>query len=314
MPSPTHVSVDGRTLALSNLDKVLYPRVGFTKGEVIHYYSEIAAVMVPHLAARCITLRRWPNGVDEASFFEKRCPSHRPDWVPVSIGPGNESEGSRKRAGDTSPIPYCRIEERAALVWTANLAALELHAPMAKADSLDVPTTLVFDLDPGAPATIVECAQRALDMKEIFEVVGLEAFAKTSGSKGMQVYVPLNTPTTHRECADFALGLGHVLMQQAPEAVTVTMTKSERPGKVFVDWSQNSRHKTTIAPYSLRAKDEPTVSTPVSWDEVAECAEGEALSFTATDVLDRIARMGDLFGPVQTLQQELPMGSNRSRL
>ncbi|NNE96453.1 MAG: hypothetical protein HKN24_10535, partial [Acidimicrobiales bacterium] len=204
MAPATRVSVGGRTLSVSNLDKVLYPETGFTKGEVIHYYSSVAAAMLPHLAGRCITLRRWPDGVDATSFFEKRCPSHRPDWVPVSVGPGNESERSSKRGGDTSPIPYCRIEEQAALVWTANLAALELHAPMAKADSLDTPTTLVFDLDPGEPATIVECAQRALDMREVFDLIGLQSFAKTSGSKGMQVYVPLNTPTTHHDCADFA--------------------------------------------------------------------------------------------------------------
>jgi bifunctional non-homologous end joining protein LigD len=311
MAPPTQVWVDGRTLSLSNLDKVLYPVVGFTKGEVIHYYSEVAGAMLPHIEGRCITLRRWPDGVEAPSFFEKRCPTHRPPWVPVSIGPGNESEGSRKRKGDSSPIPYCRIEEKAALVWTANLAALELHAPMARADALDSPTTLVFDFDPGAPASIVECAQRALDMQEIFDLLGLETFAKTSGSKGMQVYVPLNTPVTHQDCADFALGMGHVLIQRAPEAVTVTMTKSERPGKVLVDWSQNARHKTTIAPYSLRAKSHPTVSTPVTWDEVAACADGDALSFTVAEVLGRVRIMGDLFAPVQTLEQELPMGSNR---
>jgi bifunctional non-homologous end joining protein LigD len=310
MATPTRVSVDGRTLSLSNLDKVLYPEVGFTKGEVIHYYSEVASAMLPHIAGRCITLRRWPNGVEETSFFEKRCPAHRPTWVPVSVGPGNGSRGRRQPNGDISPITYCRIEETAALVWTANLAALELHAPMARAQALDCPTTLVFDFDPGEPAGIVECAQRALDMQEIFDLLGMATFAKTSGSKGMQVYVPLNTPTTHQDCADFALGMGRVLMKRAPEAVTVTMTKSERPGKVFVDWSQNARHKTTIAPYSMRAKTHPTVSTPVTWDEVAACAAGDVLSFLAPEVLERVRILGDLFAPVQTLQQELPMGSN----
>jgi bifunctional non-homologous end joining protein LigD len=310
MAPSTQVSVDNRTLSLSNLDKILYPEVGFTKGEVIHYYSEIASAILPHLAGRCITLRRWPNGVDEPSFFEKRCPSHRPDWVPVSIGPGNESEG-RRLAGDSSPIAYCRIEERPALVWTANLAALELHAPMARAASLEIPTTVVFDLDPGVPATIVECAQRALDLHELLNLLGMKSFAKTSGSKGLQVYVPLNTPTSHQECADFALGMGQILMQRTPAAVTVTMTRSERTGKVFVDWSQNSRHKTTIAPYSLRAKSYPTVSAPVTWDEVAVCADGGELSFTAREVLERVERLGDLFAPIQILQQELPVGSNR---
>ncbi|MBT8241732.1 MAG: non-homologous end-joining DNA ligase [Acidimicrobiia bacterium] len=308
--SSTPVSVDNRILSLSNLDKILYPEAGFTKGEVIHYYSEVASAALPHLSGRCITLRRWPDGVNQPSFFEKRCPSHRPEWVPVSIGPGNESEG-RTRTTDSSPIAYCRIEERAALVWTANLAALELHAPMARATSLDTPTAVVFDLDPGSPATIVECAQRALDLRELLQLLGMKAFAKTSGSKGMQVYVPLNTPTSHEQCADFALGMGQILMQRSPSAVTVTMAKSQRTGKVFVDWSQNARHKTTIAPYSLRAKGQPTVSAPVTWDEVATCADGDHLSFTAPEVLERVARLGDLFAPVQSLQQELPVGSNR---
>ncbi len=306
----TPVAVGERTLSLTNLDKVLYPQTGFTKGEVINYYTRIAGVMLPHLMGRCMTMRRWPNGVEGTSFFEKRCPSHRPDWVQVSIGPGHESESSRKRAKDDSPIGYCLIEEPAALVWTANLAALELHAPMARADDLTTPTTLVFDLDPGAPATIIECAQRALEMKQVFDVVGLAAFPKTSGSKGMQVYVPLNTPTSHGACADFALGMGHVLMKQNPAAVTVNMSKSERPGKIFIDWSQNARHKTTIAPYSLRAKASQTVSTPVTWDEVSDCADGGEMSFIAAEVLDRVAAFGDLFADVQNLEQELPLGSN----
>ena len=307
----TPVAIGDRTLSLTNLDKVLYPETGFTKGEVINYYTRIAPFMLPHLAGRCMTMRRWPNGVDGKSFFEKRCPSHRPDWVEVAVGPGHESESSRKRAKNDSPIEYCRIEEAAALVWTANLAALELHAPMAKSDDLASPTTLVFDLDPGEPATIIECAQRALEMRQVFDVVGLAAFPKTSGSKGMQVYVPLNTPVTHQACADFALGMGHVLMKQNPNAVTVTMAKAERPGKIFIDWSQNARHKTTIAPYSLRAKPTQTVSTPVTWDEVSDCADGAELSFVTAQVLDRVTTLGDLFADVQILEQELPVGSNR---
>ncbi len=287
---------------------MLYPDAQFTKGEVINYYSRIAAVMLPHISGRCMTLRRWPNGVDGASFFEKRCPKHRPAWVPVAIGPGNESSRSRQRThDDDSPIEYCRIEEPASLVWTANLAALELHAPMALADDLATPTMVVFDFDPGDPATVIECCQRALEMKAVLEALGIEAFAKTSGSKGLQVYVPLNTPTTHNACSDFALGMGHLLMKQNPKAVTVTMTKSARPGKVFVDWSQNSRHKTTIAAYSLRAKPTPTVSTPISWDEVADCAGGRYLAFTASEVLERVEALGDLFAPTATLQQELPV-------
>ncbi len=298
----------GRTLSLTNLDKVLYPDGDFTKGEVVDYYHRIAPVMVRHIEGRCMTLRRWPDGVLGPSFFEKRCPSHRPAWVPVSVGPGNERAGSRgRRKGDDSPISYCRLEEPAALVWTANLAALELHAPMAKAADLDSPTTLVFDLDPGAPASIVECCQRALDIKDVLDAVGMVSSAKTSGSKGLQVYVPLNTPTTHQGCSDFALGLGQLLVKQRPEAVTITMAKAQRPGKVFVDWSQNARHKTTIAPYSLRALPAPTVSTPVTWDEVADCADGEFLSFGPGDVLGRVEDRGDLFSAIVDVQQELPV-------
>lgn len=265
-------------------------------------------MILPHLRGRCITLRRWPDGVNRPSFFEKRCPSHRPDWLPVSIGPGNERPTSRGRtAGDDSPIEYCRIEEPAALVWTANLAALELHAPMALASDLDTPTAVVIDLDPGAPASIVECCQRALELQELFELLGLVAMAKTSGSKGLQVYVPLNTPATHRQCAEFARGLGQILAKQRPDAVTVNMAKRERTGRVFIDWSQNSRHKTTIAPYSLRARPLPTVSAPLSWDEVADGAGGSPVHVTAEEALVRAERFGDLFGPVLTEQQELPV-------
>ncbi len=290
------VAVGDRSLSLVNLSKVFYPEIGFTKAQVIDYYARIAPVMVSHVARRCMTLRRWPNGVDGQSFFNKRCPSPRPDWVPVSIGPGD-------RDGD---IPYCRLDEAAALVWTANLAAIELHAPMARADDIESPTMAVFDLDPGAPAGMRECCQVALDLHEILAAVGLEAFPKTSGSKGLQVYVPLNCPHTHDQAADFTRACGQLLARQQPDRVLVEMTKSLRAGKVFVDWSQNSRHKTTIAAYSLRALARPTVSTPVSWDEVAAGADGEALSFEAADVLERVADRGDLFAPTATLRQQLP--------
>lgn len=291
------VAVGDRSLSLVNLDKVFYPEVGFTKAQVIDYYARIAPAMVTHVANRCMTLRRWPNGVGGQSFFNKRCPSPRPGWVPVAIGPGD-------RDGD---IPYCRLDEPAALVWTANLAAIELHAPMARADDIETPTMVVFDLDPGPPAAMRECCQVALDLHEVLAAVGLEAWPKTSGSKGLQVYVPLNTPgPTHDRAAAFARACGQLLARQQPDRVLVEMTKSLRAGKVFVDWSQNSRHKTTIAVYSLRALASPTVSTPVSWDEVAAGAGGEPLSFEAGDVLARVADRGDLFAPTATLRQELP--------
>jgi bifunctional non-homologous end joining protein LigD len=286
---------------LSNLDKVLYPEAGTTKAEVIDYYARIAPVMVTHTAGRCITMRRFPNGVDGQSFFEKRCPQHRPDWVPTSVGPGD-------RKGE---LRYCRFEEPAALVWSANLAALELHAPMARADALDVPLMCVFDLDPGPGTAIPECAALALEIHEVLESAGLQALAKTSGSKGLQIYVPLNATGddahTHEECASFALAVGQLLEQRSRDRVTVTMAKAERPGKVFIDWSQNAHHKTTVCVYSMRARPRPTVSTPVTWDEVSDAAGGsDPLVFEIDDVLARVAEHGDLFAPAVELVQRLP--------
>lgn len=305
MASPkVQVEVGNRTLSLSNLDKVLYPRTGFTKAQVIEYYTRIAPVMLAHIGDRALTLKRFPDGVEGSSFFEKRCPSHRPEWVSVAAGPGDRN----------GVIHYCRLDEVAALVWTANLAALELHAPMARCDDLDTPSMLVFDLDPGAPATIVECCSVALDIRSVLDAAGLEVLAKTSGSKGLQLYVPLNPDgsapaATHEHASSFALAVGQLMEKQRPGEVLTTMKRSERPGKVFVDWSQNSRHKTTIAPYSLRARARPTVSTPITWDEVAAGAEGQPLVFEAFDVLDRVDRMGDLFAPTLTLHQSLPSPS-----
>lgn len=288
--------IGGRTLSLSNLDKVLYPDAGFTKADVIDYYVRIAEVMLPHLDGRGITLRRYPDGVDAESFFEKRCPGHRPDWVDVHDGPGDRN----------GTIGYCALDKPAALAWTANLAALELHAPMARAIDLESPTMVVFDFDPGAPATIVECCQVALAVREVLAAVDLEGFAKTSGSKGLQVYVPLNSPHTHDHASDFALAVAQLLTKRDPKRVTATMKRSVRTGKVFIDWSQNSRHKTTVAPYSLRARSRPTVSTPLTWDEVATGADGAPLAFETAAVLERVAERGDLFEPTLTVAQQLP--------
>jgi bifunctional non-homologous end joining protein LigD len=295
--SPVEVEIEGRTVRLTNLDKVLYPS-GFTKAEVVDYHARISPWIVPHLAGRCITFRRYPDGTDHEGFFEKRCPSHRPPWVPVALGPGDRRGG----------IEYCRIEEAAAMVWAANLAAVELHAPMALAADLDTPRTLVFDFDPGPGTSIVECCEIALGVRAVLESVGLEGWCKTSGSKGLQMYVPLNTAgVTHEGAADFALAVGQVMERQQPGRVTTVMAKAERPGKVFVDWSQNSHHKTTIAPYSLRARPEPTVSTPVTWDEVEAAASRRIdLRFEAADVLERVAETGDLFEPVLVVEQHLP--------
>ena len=293
------IDVDGRHLSLSNLDKVLYPS-GFTKAQVIDYMARIAPVAIPHLTGRALTFKRFPDGTETAGFFEKRCPGHRPPWVDVALGPGDRKGG----------IEYCRLDEVAAMVWAANMAAIEIHAPMALADDLATPRALVFDFDPGAPATIVECCEIALATRDVLGSVGLEGWCKTSGSKGLQLYVPLNTDgVTHEGVADFALAVGQVLERQLPGRVTTVMAKAERPGKIFVDWSQNAFHKTTIAPYSLRARPEPTVSTPVDWNEVGACAAGEVeLRFTSDQVLGRVEARGDLFAPVLTVEQGLPIG------
>ena len=296
MATGTVVEIDGHELKLSNLDKVLYPEVGFTKGEVIDYYARIAPIMLAHVSDRCVTLRRYPNGVDEKSFFEKRCPSHRPDFVDVAIGPGD-------RAG---AVEYCRFDERASLVWAGNMAALELHTPMARAEDIESPTMVVFDLDPGAPATITECAEVALDLRAALGGIGLELFPKTSGSKGLQLYLPVNAPLTHDHAGEFALALAQMMEKHHPERVVSNMKKELRTGKVLIDWSQNSRHKTTVCAYSLRARPHPTVSTPVTWDEVEAAADGAPLSFEAKDVLARVEVLGDLFAPTATLVQELP--------
>lgn len=295
-----HVEIDGHRLAVSNLEKIMYPMRGFTKAQVIDYFVRIAPVMLPHIRDRGVTLRRWPDGVTESSFFEKRCPSHRPGWVGTCRGPGDRRGG----------IQYCRLDSIGALAWTANLAALEIHAPMSRCGDLETPTMLVFDLDPGDPATIVECAQVALEIHDVLETVGLRCFPKTSGSKGMQLYAPLNTPHEHQHASDFALAVAQLLEQRKPKLVLSNMARKLRKGKVFIDWSQNSRHKTTVAPYSMRAKDRPTVSTPLTWDEVADGAAGEPLGFETAEVLERVEVLGDLFAETLTLEQQLPTGSD----
>ncbi|HEY5888670.1 MAG TPA: non-homologous end-joining DNA ligase [Acidimicrobiales bacterium] len=289
------VEIDGRELSVTNLDKVLYPD-GFTKAEVIDYYVRVAPAMLPHVQGRGVTLRRYPNGVDGTSFFEKRSPDHRPEWIGTALGPGDRKGG----------IQYLVIDEVATLAWVGNMAALEVHAPMARAPEIESPTMVVFDLDPGAPANIVDCCRVALEIQDVLADLDLEIWAKTSGSKGMQLYLPLNTPHTHEHASSFALAVAQVLEKQDPKRVTSVMKKELRKGKVFVDWSQNSFHKTTIAAYSLRARPTPTVSTPISWDEVQSGADGELLSFTAPEVLERMADLGDLFAPTATLEQELP--------
>ena len=295
------VQIDGRTLSLSNLDKVLYPEAGFTKGHVIDYYTRVSPVLLGHLRGRPLTLKRYPNGVDAPHFYEKQCPSHRPAWVQTKEIPSN-----RARKG---VIDFCLCEDLPTLVWLANLADLELHTSLALAEDYDSPTVIAFDLDPGPPATIVECAEVALELRMIFEHLGMQAFPKTSGSKGMQVYVPLNTPSSYDVTRPFARGLAELLERRRADLVVSDMKKSLRGGKVFVDWSQNTSFKTTVNVYSLRARPQPTVSTPLLWDEVeavTESRDPDNLVFTAADVLERVAEHGDLFAPVIELRQTLP--------
>ena len=293
------VEVEGRRLSLSNLDKVLYPRAGFTKGQVIDYYTRIAPAVLPHLRGRPLTLKRYPNGVEAGYFYEKQCPSHRPEWV----------RSARVQMRGEKAIQFCLCDDLPTLVWLANLADLELHPSLAFAADVTSPAILAFDLDPGEPATIVECAEVAVRLRAALMTLGLEAFPKTSGSKGMQVYVPLNTPTSYDATKPFARALAQVLERAEPNLVVSEMAKVRRKGKVFVDWSQNDEHKTTVGVYSLRARDQPTVSTPLTWDEVEAVRvsrDPDELVFTSADVLGRVARHGDLFAPVATLEQELP--------
>ena len=290
------VEVDGRELSVSNLDKVLYPEVGFTKAEVIDYYVRIAPVILGHLGDRGITLKRFPNGVDGEGFFEKRCPSHRPEWVHTAPGPGDRN----------GTIGYCVLDTPAALAWAANLAALELHAPMARAGDIETPTMVVFDLDPGPGTSIVECCEVGLWIRDTLAGLDLDCVAKTSGSKGLQVYVPLNEPHTHEHTSSVALAVAQVLERAHPTLVVTTQAKAARTDRVLIDWSQNSRHKTTIGVYSLRARARPTVSTPVTWDEVTAGAGGAPLVFEAAEVLGRVAEHGDLFAPALSLRQRLP--------
>jgi bifunctional non-homologous end joining protein LigD len=299
MAASIDVEVEGRHLKLSNLEKVLYPAVGFTKAQVIDYYTRISPILVPHMRGRPLTLKRYPNGVDDKFFYEKNCPSHRPEWVTTA------AVYSRQNKGD---INFCVVEDMPTLVWAANLASLELHTSLARATAINEPTMLVFDLDPGPPATIKECCAVGLRVRAMFAELGLECFAKTSGSKGLQVYVPLNTPATYDETKPFALAIAQHLEHQHPGLVLSNMKKELRTGKVFVDWSQNDDHKTTVCVYSLRARERPTVSTPVTWDEVEGHHLGKlkTLAFTADEVLARVDRLGDLFAPVLELKQELP--------
>ena len=302
------VQVDGRDLTLTNLAKVLYPADGFTKAEVLDYYQRVSAVLLPHVAGRPMTLKRYPDGVDDQSFFAKHAPAGRPDWVRTEE---IVSSSSRSRAPG-EPIEYVVIDDLPALMWAANLAALELHVPMwrfpetASGGGHDAapapehglePDLLVFDLDPGAPATIVDCCRVAEALRPVLADADLDALPKTSGGKGLQLYARVSGMTAEQASA-LAKDFAERMERDLPRLVVSRMTRSLRPGKVLIDWSQNNGSKTTVAPYSLRAREHPTVSTPVTWDEVGACREVADLFFTAPDVLARVEERGDLFAPL----------------
>ena len=294
------VEIEGKHLSLTNLNKVLYPAAGFTKGQVIDYYARIAPVLLPHLKDHPLTLKRYPEGVDKEYFFEKNATKHRPDWVKTAP---IWSEGNQRN------VNYILADDLPTLVWIANLASIELHPSLSLAKDILCPRSMVFDLDPGAPANIVQCCQVGIWLRDIFAHFGLQSFPKTSGSKGLQVYVPLNSPTSYDATKPFAHALARLLENEHRDLVVSDMKKELRVGKVFVDWSQNDDHKTTVSVYSLRAREHPTVSTPVKWEEVEQVfkkKDADLLVFEAGQVLDRVQKMGDLFEPVRTLKQKLP--------
>jgi len=323
MSKKVEIEVEGRPMLVSNLDKVFYPKTGFTKGEVIDYYIRIAPVMLPHIAGRPISLKRFPDGAEGEFFYEKQCPSHAPDWI--------KAKTKKVKKSDGSVIDYCVLDDLPALVWAANIANLEVHPFTHTRASLNRPTALVFDLDPGPPADIVDCCQVGIKIRDLFTALKLKCFAKTSGSKGLQIVVPLNTPVTYAKTKAFAKALAEMFAHRFPDQVVSLMKKDLREGKVFIDWSQNDDKKTTVAVYSMRAKDIPSVSTPVTWAEVQKAAAGphgpgaakakakgkgsktakEAakkgpLVFEAEDVIKRVKKQGDLFAEVLTLKQTLP--------
>jgi bifunctional non-homologous end joining protein LigD len=300
MTQSTVVDIEGKHLTLTNLGKVLYPSTGFTKGQVIDYYARIAPVLLPHLKDKPLTMKRYPGGVNEEFFFEKNAPKHRPDWVKTA---------PIWSYGNKRDVNYILCNDLATLVWIANLASLELHPSLSLAKDIRCPTMIVFDLDPGPPATIVQCSQVAFWLRAIFEHFGLESFPKNSGSKGLQIYVPLHPPTNYEETKPFAHAMARLLEEAHPDLVVSDMKKALRTGKVLVDWSQNDEHKTTISVYSLRARERPTISTPLTWDEVGKVLKKKdphMVAFEAADVLKRVEKMGDLFEPVLNLKQKLP--------
>ena len=300
MPDKAQLLINGKKLPVSNLNKVLYPKAGFTKGQVIDYYIRVAPVLLPHLKDRPLTMKRYPNGVDGEFFYEKNCPTHRPSWVKTAKV---WSEGNQR------DMHYCLVQDLPTLVWAANLADIELHTSLARKQNVARPTMMVFDLDPGPPANIVQCCEVGIWLRDLLAKLELKSFPKTSGSKGLQVYVPLNTPVTFDQTKELARDIARHLERKHFKLVLSEMSRALRKGKVFVDWSQNDEHKTTVNVYSLRAKELPTVSTPLAWKEVEaglHKKDRQLLAFTSDQVLKRVDKFGDLFDPINTLKQKLP--------
>src|SRR4051812_31734220 len=298
--SATTLKIGKTTVNLSNLEKVLYPEVGFTKGQVVEYYLKLSSVIVPHVKNRPLTLKRYPNGVDGMMFYEKRCPPHAPEWIKKVTVTSRREDGK---------LTYCVIDSPASLVWVANLASLELHTLLFRAEKLYQPTWMVFDFDPGEPAGILECIPIALRVRDMLEGVGLKSFIKTSGGKGLHMVVPLNTTVTFDQTKSFSNAIARMMEKDDPAHVISVMKKELRKGKIFIDWSQNDEHKTTGAVYSLRARSEPTVSTPLEWDELLVAQkkkDPDRLKFLPNDVIKRVDKFGDLFEPVLKLKQKLP--------
>jgi bifunctional non-homologous end joining protein LigD len=292
------IEIGGRKLRLTNLEKVLFPAARYTKAKIIDYYARIAPVMIPHLKNRPVTLKRYPAGAHTTPFYEKNCPSHKPGWVSTA-----RMQTSRKE------INLCLINDVAALVWIANLASLEVHTYLARSRSLDRPDFLAFDLDPGPPGGVIESGRIALRLRDLLKSAGLESFPKVSGGKGVHVYAPLNTAATFDQTKQFAHELARRMERDDPGGITSNMRKDLRKNKVFVDWSQNDRHKTTVCVYSMRAREMPTVSAPVTWDELESAirdGDERPLRFSPEQTLERVDAHGDLFAPVLTLKQKLP--------
>jgi bifunctional non-homologous end joining protein LigD len=293
------VTIEDRTLKLTNLHKVLYPAAGFTKGQVIDYYVKIGKYILPHLKNRPLTLKRYPGGVDDNFFYEKECPAFHPDWIDTVPVPSNRRKF----------VNFCLVNDLPSLIWVVNLASIEMHTSLSLANDILTPKMLVFDLDPGEPATLLQCLEVAIRLKYIFDDLGIESFPKTSGGKGLHIYVPLNTPVTYDHTKTFARAVAQLLEKRMPNLVTSNMRKDLRIGKVFVDWSQNDDHKTTVCVYSMRAREEPTVSAPISWDRIFDAQkkkDTDGLVMTWKQVLDQVESEGDLFEPIISMEQFLP--------